>query len=121
MDADGNRFNPNKLLLDPYAAEISHDPINPKNLDGTPYASGPVHRSKDSGPVAPKGIVLKADGVDVGARPTRPLREEIIYEVNLRALTMLDNTLADPKRCRGTYKGAGQRAEYLKSLGGDGR
>ena len=26
VDAQGNRFNPNKLLLDPYAVEISHDP-----------------------------------------------------------------------------------------------
>ena len=25
VDADGNRFNPNKLLLDPYALEISQD------------------------------------------------------------------------------------------------
>ena len=28
VDASGNRFNPNKLLLDPYALELSHDPIN---------------------------------------------------------------------------------------------
>ncbi len=30
-DANGNRFNPNKLLLDPYAREISQDPLNPQN------------------------------------------------------------------------------------------
>jgi glycogen operon protein len=28
VDAQGNRFNPNKLLIDPYAHEISHDPVN---------------------------------------------------------------------------------------------
>jgi isoamylase len=26
VDAQGNRFNPNKLLFDPYARELSHDP-----------------------------------------------------------------------------------------------
>src|ERR1700722_2207142 len=27
VDPAGNRFNPNKLLLDPYALEVSHDPM----------------------------------------------------------------------------------------------
>jgi glycogen operon protein len=40
VDASGNRFNPNKLLFDPYALELSHDPINPNNSDGTIFASG---------------------------------------------------------------------------------
>jgi len=31
VDKGGNRFNPNKLLLDPYAPEISQDPLNPSN------------------------------------------------------------------------------------------
>ena len=29
IDANGNRFNPNKLLIDPYAVEISQDPNTP--------------------------------------------------------------------------------------------
>ena len=28
VTADGDRMNPNKLLIDPYAREISHDPID---------------------------------------------------------------------------------------------
>jgi glycogen operon protein len=43
VDAQGNRFNPNKLLIDPYAHEISHDPINATWTDGTVYASGPSY------------------------------------------------------------------------------
>ena len=35
VDAQGDRFNPNKLLIDPYAHEISHDPINSTWTDGT--------------------------------------------------------------------------------------
>ena len=49
VDGAGNRFNPNKLLLDPYTKEMSHDPENPQNTDGTVFASGPSNRLKDSG------------------------------------------------------------------------
>src|SRR5712691_7053068 len=31
VDADGNRFNPNKLLLDPFALEVSHNPLTPEH------------------------------------------------------------------------------------------
>ena len=58
VDASGNRFNPNKLLFDPYALELSHDPLNPSNSDATVFASGTTNRTLDSGPKAPKGIVL---------------------------------------------------------------
>ena len=47
VDTQGNRFNPNKLLWDPYALELSHDPVNPSNQDATVFASGPLHRYKD--------------------------------------------------------------------------
>jgi isoamylase len=55
VDPQGNRFNPNKLLLDPYAREISHDPNSAGCTDGTIYASGASHRTKDSGPVRTQG------------------------------------------------------------------
>ncbi|MDP9108495.1 MAG: glycogen-debranching protein, partial [Pseudomonadota bacterium] len=45
VDSAGNRFNPNKLLFDPYALEISHDPLNPNSTDGTVYASGASYRT----------------------------------------------------------------------------
>ena len=40
VDASGNRFNPNKLLFDPYALELSHDPLNSSNSDTAVFASG---------------------------------------------------------------------------------
>ncbi len=115
VDADGNRFNPNKLLIDPYAAEISHDPRTVDHPNGSDYASGPNHRTKDTGQVAPKGIVLKPLIADLGTRPQRPLREEVIYEVHPRGLTMLDDDVPDDER--GTYAGAARKAEYLQALG----
>src|SRR5262249_34903522 len=54
VDANGNRFNPNKLLVDPYAWELSQDPVTPAQRDGSIYASGPDHFLQDSGRVAPK-------------------------------------------------------------------
>lgn len=115
VDAEGNRFNPNKLLLDPQALEISHDPQSDEMTDATLYASGPQHRLRDSGPYAPKSMILQPDGVSVGTKPTRPLKDEIIYEVHVRGLTANDTSI--PAALRGTYQGAAMKAAYLKSLG----
>ncbi len=115
VDAQGNRFNPNKLLMDPYALEISQDPTTPTATDGTVYASGPLHRTKDSGTVAPKGIVLSLDTTTFGTKPTRAFKDDVVYEVHVRGLTKNDSSIAAADR--GTYKGAGQKAAYLASLG----
>ncbi len=115
VDAGGNRFNPNKLLVDPYALEISQDPNTPSCLDGTIYASGASHRAKDSGACAPKGIVLAPDTTSIGTRPTRALKDDVVYEVHVRGLTKGDTSIATA--LRGTYAGAAAKAGYLASLG----
>lgn len=115
VDAQGNRFNPNKLLIDPYARELSHDLLTSAQADGTRYASGPQFRSIDTGPSAPKGIVLAPTTASFGTKPSRPLKDDVIYEVHLRGLTMNDPTV--PPELRGTYAGAALKAPYLASLG----
>ena len=115
VDSEGNRFNPNKLLLDPYALEVSHNPVTPQHPDPTAYLSGPSFRNTDTGPFAPKGIVLHMPAGDFGVKPTHPFRDEIIYEVHLRGLTK--NDPAVPAHLRGTYAGSALRAGYLKDLG----
>jgi isoamylase len=115
VDGAGNRFNPNKLLSDPYARELSHDPGTPTCLDGTLYGTGASHRTKDSGACAPKGVVLATDTTSIGTKPTRALKDDIIYEVHVSGLTKNDLTL--PAALRGTYAGAATRAAYLASLG----
>ena len=115
VDSAGNRFNPNKLLFDPYALEISHDPINPRSADATLFASGERYRTLNSGPKAPKGIVLAADGSSTGTKPTRGQKDDIIYEVHVRGLT--ENDPGIPANARGTYRGAALKAGYLARLG----
>src|SRR5437763_1733645 len=115
VDASGNRFNPNKLLLDPYALEMSHDPTTPTNSNGTIYASGASYRNIDSGAQAPKGIVLTADTQSTGTKPTRSFKDDVVYETHVRGLTMNDPSVT--AAYRGTYAGAAQKAAYLASLG----
>ena len=118
VDADGNRFDPNKLLLDPYALEVSHDPITPSHQDRTTYASGAYYRKVDSAPYAPKGIVLPALGTGetvTGRKPETALKDDIIYEVHLRGFTKADAGI--PENLRGTYSGAALKASYLAGLG----
>ncbi|MEN3277634.1 MAG: isoamylase [Massilia sp.] len=115
VDAAGNRFNPNKLLSDPYALELSHDPTTPTNTNGTIYASGALYRNIDSGNLAPKGIVLAGDTQSTGVKPTRALKDDVIYEAHVCGLTMNDTSIATAYR--GTYKGAGLKAAWLASLG----
>src|SRR5690606_33824676 len=73
VDRAGHRFNPNKLLIDPYARELSHDRENPAlralGHHAEMYGSGPglyagfgqppvVRRVFDTGPWAPKSVVV---------------------------------------------------------------
>ena len=115
VDAQGNRFNPNKLLIDPYAREISHDPINATWTDGTVYASGASNRNRDSGNMAPKSILWVPVSQSIGMRPTRAQKDDVIYEVNVRGLTKNDSSV--PAAVQGTYAGATLKASYLASLG----
>ena len=115
VDAQGNRFNPNKLLIDPYAREISHDPINATWTDGTVYASGASNRNRDSGNMAPKSILWVPVSQSIGMKPTRAQKDDVIYEVNVRGLTKNDSSV--PAAVQGTYAGATLKASYLASLG----
>lgn len=115
VDAQGNRFNPNKLLLDPYALEMSHDPSNTQSNDGTIFASGAQYRLIDSGLKAPKGIVIKPDTQSIGTKPTRAHKDDVVYEVHVRGLTKNDPSI--PTQLQGTYAGAALKAAELARLG----
>jgi isoamylase len=115
VDANGNRFNPNKLLSDPYSLEISHDPANTTTPDDSIYASGPQFRGIDNARQATKSIAFPEDNTSFGTKPTRAFKDDIVYEVHVRGLTMQDASI--PSQYRGTYKGAALKAAALASLG----
>jgi isoamylase len=74
-----------------------------------------MYRNLDSGNVAPKSIVLPPDSITVTNKPTRALKDDVIYEVHVRGLTKNDASI--PAALRGTYKGAALKASSLASLG----
>jgi isoamylase len=115
VDSQGNRFNPNKLLIDPYAREISHDPLNATSANGTVYASGSMFRNVDSGNVAPKSVLWIPTVQSTGSKPTRAQKDDVIYEVNVRGFTNSDTGI--PVNARGTFAGAALKAPYLANLG----
>ena len=113
-DASGNTFNPNKLLIDPYTREISHDPLTPQYLDSSVYSANGSNRAKDSSLSAPKSIVLSDTPPDTGVKPTRALADDVIYEVHVRGLTENDPTTTT---CAGTFAAVGAKAAWLQTLG----
>ena len=143
VDSAGNRFNPNKVLYDPYARELSHDTENAAMTaaghDGGMYGTGPAlykgvaRRNYDTGKWAPKGYTLKTSTVSFGTKPAIAQKDAIIYEAHVRGLTKdsssttLKTILSSmsefstfvnvPAAYVGTYKGAGYMAKYLKALG----
>jgi isoamylase len=120
VDGDGNRFNPNKLLIDPYTLELSHDPApalicpDPNGCSDEFY--GEYWRAIDTGSIAPKSMAVLPDSqTPFGDKPQRRLKDDVIYEVHLRGFTASDPSV--PAGERGTYKGAARKARYLKELG----
>jgi isoamylase len=119
----GHRFNPNKLLLDPYAnthvGTLQWDDacfgytIGSQNLDLS-------FDERDSAPFVPKCVV-----VDPGFRwrqsTTRrratPWSHTVVYELHVRGYTKRHPAVS--KKKRGTFAGLAQKevVEYIKSLG----
>ncbi len=115
----GLRFNPNKLLLDPYARMLDSSFVHDDRLfDYTEQGGSFVADTRDSAPVLPKAIVCEDhfDWQDV-ARPDTPLSDSVIYELHVRGFTR--NHPLVPEALRGSYLGLAQPAviEYLQQLG----
>jgi isoamylase len=121
---NGHRFNPNKLLLDPYATEhIGRLVWNPaifgyvmESMDDTTFDE------RDSAPFVPKCIVTDQK-FDWSGQPARlgrlrvPWDDTILYELHVKGFTKLHPDV--PEDLRGTYEGLGNKAvvDYIKSLG----
>jgi isoamylase len=120
----GLRFNPAKLLVDPYARAL-HGQVNTTPLI-YPYKVGDendkeadlVIDTRDSAPCVPKAVVLTDDFDWEGDRPpATPWHRALVYELHVKGFTQLHPDVPEP--LRGTYLGLTQPAvlEHLHKLG----
>jgi isoamylase len=117
----GHRFNPNKLLLDPYAKQLVGSLEWSDTLFG--YAVGHPDADlsfdqRDSAAYMPKARVIDpAFTWGRGGRPGVSWGKTIIYELHVRGYTKLHPAL--PEQIRGTFSGLGHHevVEYLQRLG----
>ncbi|GBU17539.1 MULTISPECIES: glycogen debranching protein GlgX [Methylobacterium] len=118
--AQGHRFNPAKLVLDPYAREIAgrirwHDALHAHRRNA--HRPNLIDR-RDSAVYMPKGVVTAPEAADLALHPIRrSLSETVIYEAHVRALTMRHPSV--PEAERGTYAALAHPAivEHLLRLG----
>ena len=117
----GHRFNPNKLLLDPYArahvGQLVWDPA----VFGYQMETGDdlTFDERDSAPFVPKCVVAdphRAGAQDHG-RPRRDWSGAVIYETHVRGFTKLHPAV--PEALRGTYAGLAtpEVIRHIKDLG----
>lgn len=120
--ARGLRFNPNKLLIDPYAKAISGSIQWSNAMFGYPISNENdrdlLLNPEDSALGMPKAVVVDSSFTWGGSnRPRTPWHETIIYEAHVKGLTTLNKLL--PKKLRGTYAGLCHHevVSYLQDLG----
>lgn len=117
--AEGHRFNPNKLLIDPYAKAISgtlewHDALFGYDVE----ADDLTMSENDSAAYVPKSVVVDNRFDWDGDQPLKiPYQDTIIYETHVKGFTMTHPDI--PEEIRGSYAAIGHPAaiNYLKELG----
>lgn len=122
VDEAGNRFNPNKLLIDPYAKALHRDHDWSKGSTAT----GPA-RTQSTWGAGTKGIIIdvgtytwsenEAAWRDMRRDPNAPghsWRDVIVYEVHAKGFT---KESASGVERPGTFRGVGEKAAYLQDLG----
>src|SRR5215510_1142040 len=118
---EGHRFNPNKLLLDPYAKELAGQFI-PSDLHFA-YQLGHAREDlsfdrRDNARVMPKAVVTPPfKSKRKGKRPLVAWENTVIYEAHVKGLTQLREVV--PKKLRGTFGALASRpmVKHLQRLG----
>lgn len=116
---NGQRFNPNKLLIDPYAKAISGSVNWHESLYGYIVGEDDLTYSElDSAPFVPKSVVIDPSYDWEGVKaPNTSYHKSIIYEAHVKGLTKLHPDI--PEEIRGTYSAIAHPViiDHLKSLG----
>jgi glycogen operon protein len=107
--ANGLRFDPSKVLLDPYGRGV----VIPNG-----YTRTAAHDPGDNAATAMKSVVVDPTAYDWdGDRPlNRPSARTVIYEMHVRGFTRHPNSGVRDD-VRGTYAGLIEKIPYLKELG----
>ena len=116
--AQGQRFNPNKLLLDPYAKAVAGEIDWGQSLFGYDFGDPDSRNDDDSASAMAKGVVVSPFFEWGGDRPLKtPYAETVIYEAHVKGLTQRHPEV--PEELRGTYAGIAHPAviEHLQRLG----
>jgi isoamylase len=119
----GHRFNPSKLLLDPYAkaiaGDVNHVPANFGYLWDAPEDERDLSQSKtDNSHLIPKAVVVDESFDWEDDRLLQlPWSDTVIYETHVKGFTQLHPDI--PENLRGTYAGLAHPAAiaHFKSLG----
>jgi isoamylase len=102
-------FDPQKVLLDPYAKCIFFPPGFDRNL---------ALREGSNAGCAPLGVLADHQSTFdwSGIRPPYHESDAVIYELHVKGFTKSSNSGVDPSRA-GTYAGLVEKIPYLKELG----
>ncbi|WON93611.1 MULTISPECIES: glycogen debranching protein GlgX [unclassified Sphingobacterium] len=117
--AQGHRFNPHKLLIDPYAKAISgvvqwNDALFAYNIGEDDLSLD----TTDSAPFVPKSVVIDGHFDWGDDHPPRiPMHQSVIYETHVKGFTATHPEI--PEEIRGTYAALAHPVtiNYLKELG----
>jgi glycogen operon protein len=118
---NGHRFNPHKVLLDPYAKAIARRLKWDDSLFGyrIGHPDGDLSLDdRDSAAFAPLAqVVDQAFTWGDDRRPNRPMHETLIYEMHVKGFTKLHPEV--PEELRGSYAGLGSEPaiRHLTNLG----
>lgn len=117
----GHRFNPNKLLIDPYARQLTGPIISNNTMLGyIPFSAKQdlSFNRRNSAPFVPKCVVVDDDAYKFKVdKPKTNWDEVTIYEAHLKGFTARNPEV--DKAIRGTCAGMSSKAvvNYIKSLG----
>jgi isoamylase len=116
--AGGRRWNPAKLLTDPYAHALDGQVRLDDAIFGSLPTDDDVRNVSDSAAFMPRSVAVH-DTFDWGndTHPMVPWADTVIYETHVRGLTRLHPEV--PEHLRGTYAGVAHPAviDHLTSLG----
>ena len=116
----GHRFNPAKLVIDPYARALDRELLVTEVMFGYPIGhpeADLVRDDRDSGPAMPKSVVLPPTDKRQVERLSLSWNGEPIYELHVRGFTRRHPGV--PRPLRGTYAGLAAPASlaHLRALG----